>query len=45
MSSVVKGKTKKEAEEIFEKFHDLVTGKLTDDNSIEQLGKLATLQA
>ncbi|MGA7723000.1 MAG: SUF system NifU family Fe-S cluster assembly protein [Ignavibacteriaceae bacterium] len=41
MSSVVKGKTKKEAEEIFEKFHDLVTGKLTDDNSIEQLGKLA----
>jgi nitrogen fixation NifU-like protein len=41
MSSVVKGKTKKEAEEIFEKFHDLVTGKQTDDNSIEQLGKLA----
>jgi nitrogen fixation NifU-like protein len=41
MSSVVKGKTKKEAEEIFAKFHDLVTGKLTDIDSIEELGKLA----
>jgi nitrogen fixation NifU-like protein len=41
MSSTVKGKTKEEAEEIFAKFHDLVTGKLTDDASIEELGKLA----
>jgi len=41
MSSIVKGKTKKEAEEIFSKFHDLVTGKLTDDSAIEELGKLA----
>jgi nitrogen fixation protein NifU and related proteins len=41
MSSIVKGKTKKEAEEIFTKFHDLVTGKLTDDSAIEELGKLA----
>jgi nitrogen fixation NifU-like protein len=41
MSSIVKGKTKKEAEEIFTKFHDLVTGKLTDESDIEELGKLA----
>jgi nitrogen fixation NifU-like protein len=41
MSSIVKGKTKKEAEEIFTKFHNLVTGKLTDDSDIEELGKLA----
>jgi nitrogen fixation NifU-like protein len=41
MSSVVKGKTKEEAEVIFAKFHDLVTGKLTNEDSIEELGKLA----
>jgi len=41
MSSIVKGKTKKEAEEIFSKFHDLVTGKLNDETAIEELGKLA----
>jgi nitrogen fixation NifU-like protein len=41
MSSIVKGKTKAEAEEIFSKFHDLVTGKLTDEAGIEELGKLA----
>jgi nitrogen fixation NifU-like protein len=41
MSSVVKGKTKEEAEQIFSKFHDLVTGKLHDEASIEELGKLA----
>lgn len=41
MSSIVKGKTKKEAEEIFSKFHDLVTGKLNDEAAIEDLGKLA----
>src|SRR3989339_802199 len=28
MTAIVKGKTKDEAEEIFGKFHDLVTGKL-----------------
>ncbi|MDR3626012.1 MAG: SUF system NifU family Fe-S cluster assembly protein [Ignavibacteriaceae bacterium] len=41
MSSIVKGKTKEEAEQIFVKFHDLVTGKLTDEAAIEELGKLA----
>jgi nitrogen fixation NifU-like protein len=41
MSSAVKGKTKEEAEKIFSKFHDLVTGKLHDEDSIEELGKLA----
>jgi nitrogen fixation NifU-like protein len=41
MSSIVKGKTKQEAEEIFSKFHDLVTGKLNDEAEIEELGKLA----
>ena len=28
MTSILKGKTKEEAEKLFEKFHDLVTGKL-----------------
>jgi len=41
MSSIVKGKTVKEAEELFSKFHDLITGKLDDDFDIEELGKLA----
>ncbi len=33
-----------EAEELFGKFHDLVTGKLKDANEIEALGKLAVFQ-
>jgi nitrogen fixation NifU-like protein len=40
MTQTVKGKTREEAEKIFEEFHRMVTGKLdieTDDNS---LGKL-----
>ena len=40
MTQAVKGKTKEEAEELFEQFHQMVTGKLdieTDDNN---LGKL-----
>jgi nitrogen fixation NifU-like protein len=41
MSSMVKGKTVEEAEKLFEKFHDLITGKLGDDPDIEELGKLA----
>ena len=41
MSSMVKGKTIEEAEKLFEKFHDLITGKLGDDPDIEELGKLA----
>ena len=41
MSSMVKGKTVEEAEKLFEKFHDLITGKLGDNPDIEELGKLA----
>ncbi len=41
MTSVLKGKTKEEAEKLFEKFHDLVTGKLGDNPNNDELGKLA----
>jgi len=41
MSSLVKGKSLEEAEKIFTKFHDLITGKLGDNPDIEELGKLA----
>jgi nitrogen fixation NifU-like protein len=41
MSTMVKGKTIGEAEKIFEKFHTLITGKLTEEINTEGLGKLA----
>jgi nitrogen fixation NifU-like protein len=41
MTSMIKGKTKKEAEEIFNNFHDLITGKLGEDPDTDGLGKLA----
>lgn len=41
MSSMIKGKTKQEAEEVFEKFHNLVTGKSDESTNAESLGKLA----
>ena len=41
MTSMLKGKTKAEAEKIFQKFHDLIIGKLGDKPDIEDLGKLA----
>ena len=41
MTSLLKGKTKEEAEKLFEKFHDLVTGKLGENPDIGELGKLA----
>jgi len=41
MTSMLKGKTRKEAEELFNRFHDLVTDKLGDNPEIEDLGKLA----
>jgi nitrogen fixation NifU-like protein len=41
MTSLLKGKTKEEAEKLFTKFHDLVTGKLGDNPDIDELGKLA----
>jgi nitrogen fixation NifU-like protein len=41
MTTLVKGKTKKEAEKLFETFHKLVTGELEKAVNIEELGKLA----
>ncbi|RKY94357.1 MAG: SUF system NifU family Fe-S cluster assembly protein [Ignavibacteriae bacterium] len=41
MTSMLKGKSKEEAEKLFNKFHNLVTGKLGDDPEVEDLGKLA----
>ena len=41
MTSMLKGKSIEEAEKLFNKFHDLVTGKLGDDPEVEDLGKLA----
>lgn len=41
MTSMLKGKTVVEAENIFDKFHALVTDKLGDNPDIEDLGKLA----
>jgi nitrogen fixation NifU-like protein len=43
MSEIVKGKSVEEARILFEKFHDLITGKLDEEESIEELGKLAVL--
>ncbi len=41
MTSMIKGKTVKEAEELFEKFHALVTGKLGENPDLSEFGKLA----
>jgi len=41
MTQAVKGKTSAEAESLFDRFHDLVTGKEADPDS---LGKLAAFQ-
>jgi nitrogen fixation protein NifU and related proteins len=41
MSTVVKGKTKKEVEELFTIFHDLVMGKTNVEAHEGELGKLA----
>ncbi|MFI5252552.1 MAG: Fe-S cluster assembly sulfur transfer protein SufU [Bacteroidota bacterium] len=41
MSSLVKGKTRDEANVIFNLFHKLVTGELDPEEEIETLGKLA----
>lgn len=43
MSTIIKGKTIKEAEKLFGKFHDFITGRLNENESIEDLGKLAVL--
>ena len=41
MSSVLKGKTKGEAERLFQQFHKLVTGDIDAEKNLEALGKLA----
>ena len=41
MSTVLKGKTRAEAELLFEKYHNLVRGENKNENSAEELGKLA----
>ncbi len=41
MSQVLKGKTRSEANAVFEEFHRLVTGQRTGDDSVEALGRLA----
>ncbi|MFH0989721.1 MAG: SUF system NifU family Fe-S cluster assembly protein [bacterium] len=41
MTSLVKGKSKAEAELIFDRFHKLVTGELHGGDGLEEFGKLA----
>lgn len=41
MTTMVKGKTIAEAEELFHEFHDMSTGKLDVDKDTHKLGKLA----
>jgi len=41
MSSMVKGRTIGEAEELFRDFHRLVTGEMEGEGAMERLGKLA----
>lgn len=41
MSQILKGKTKTEAEQLFEIFHRLVKGELDPRERLEELGKLA----
>ena len=41
MSSVLKGKTRQEAEKLFELFHKVVTGDNVSVEHLEELGKLA----
>jgi nitrogen fixation NifU-like protein len=43
MSSILKGKTLDEARSLFEKFHDMVKGKMKEPEQLEELGKLAAL--
>ncbi len=40
MTSIIKGKTKEEAEKIFKDFHDLITGKFDENPDKDKLGKL-----
>ncbi|MBA4251800.1 MAG: SUF system NifU family Fe-S cluster assembly protein [Chlorobiaceae bacterium] len=44
MTTILKGKTEEEAKQIFENFHVMITGKLNEEKSLEELGKLAVFQ-
>ncbi|MHB8580874.1 MAG: Fe-S cluster assembly sulfur transfer protein SufU [Ignavibacteriaceae bacterium] len=41
MSSIVKGLPVEEAEKLFENFQAVITGRITDEENIKELGKLA----
>jgi nitrogen fixation NifU-like protein len=41
MTESLRGKTEAEVEKLFQRFHDLVTGKPTSDAELSSLGKLA----
>jgi nitrogen fixation NifU-like protein len=41
MSSILKGKTRQEAEKLFQLFHKVVTGEIDPTEHLEDLGKLA----
>ncbi|MGE5682629.1 MAG: Fe-S cluster assembly sulfur transfer protein SufU [Bacillota bacterium] len=41
MTTILKGKTRQEAEELFGKFHDIVTSKIGSEQDLSSLGKLA----
>jgi nitrogen fixation NifU-like protein len=43
MTEIVKGQTEQEAEQLFDLFHRITTGKNGDDVNLEELGKLAVL--
>lgn len=44
MTTIIKGKSKEEAEKFFQKFHDMVTGVETTPEEEESLGKLLVFQ-
>jgi len=41
MTTILKGKTTEEAKDLFEKFHNLITGNDDSEIDIEEMGKLA----
>ena len=41
MTSILKGKTREEAEYLFNKFHEVVTSKIGSEQDLSELGKLA----
>jgi nitrogen fixation NifU-like protein len=43
MTEIVKGQTEASAEELFELFHRITTGKSGDDFNMDEIGKLAVL--